>query len=164
MRHWMGGARAGPRPQERGFALVEVLTAGFVLALAALGLSASLANGSRLAEGSREELMARDAMRGMLARLEETPFDKVALAYHTKGFNADPLDAVRGDPDGEPGEIVFGPGPDDTSGVYQVTLRVRWRSVSGERTIESTHYLANVRGDPGTAPTFDEVEAILGPG
>lgn len=164
MCHWTGGARAGPRPQGRGFALVEVLTAGFVLALAVLGLSASLANGSRLAEGSREELAARDAMRDMLARLEETPFDKVALAYHTKGFSAGSLDALRGDPDGEPGEILFGPGPDGTFGVYRVTLHVRWHSAAGERAIESTHYLANVRGDPGTAPTFDEVEAILGPG
>jgi hypothetical protein len=30
--------------------------------------------------------------------------------------------------------------------------------------IESTHFLANVRGDPGVAPTFEEVEAALGAG
>ena len=87
--------------------------------------------------------------------------DEEALAYHTQGFGVGPLRAVPGDPDGQPGEIVFGPGPDDTSGVYQVKLRVQWRGPTGERAIESTHYLANVRGDPGTAPTFDEVEAIL---
>ena len=47
MRHSMDGVvRSEPR-QRRGFALVEVLTAGFVLALAVLGLSATLANGSR---------------------------------------------------------------------------------------------------------------------
>ncbi len=163
MRHAMRLPKARPR-RPRGFALVEVLTAGFVLAISVLGLSASLANGSRLADGSREELVARDAMRDMLARLAETPFDKVALQYHTKGFLAGSLDSVRGDLDGQPGEIVFGPGPDDAYGIYQVTLRIRWRGASGEHMVQSTHYLANVRGDPGTAPTYDEVEAILGPG
>jgi Tfp pilus assembly protein PilV len=144
-----------------GFALVEVLTAGFILSLAVLGLSASLANGSRLADGSREELVARDAMRDTLARLAEAPFDRVAPLFHTQGFWAGALDAVRGDPDGQPGEIVFAPGPDDTKDVYRVTLRVRWRGAGGERVVESTHYLANVRGDPGVVPTVDEVEAIL---
>jgi hypothetical protein len=152
------------RERRRGFALVEVLTAGFVLALAVLGLSASLANGSRLAEGSREELAARDALRDTLARLEEMPFDKVALTYHTRGFRVDEVNAVTGDLDGLPGEIVFEPGPADAPGIYRVTLRVRWRGAGGERTIESVHYLANVRGDPGIAPTVDEVETALAGG
>jgi len=152
----------GDRPRRRaGFALVEVLTAGFVLALAVLGLSASLANGSRLADGSREELAARDAMRDMLARLAETPFDKVALTHHTRGFFVAGVAPVRGDPDGLAGEIFFAPGPDDALDVYRVTLRVRWRGTGGERMIESTHYLANVRGDPGVPPTMEEVEAAL---
>jgi len=150
-----------PPQRRRGFALVEVLTAGFILSLAVLGLSATLANGSRLADGSREEMCARDAIRDTLARLEEAPFDKVALTYHTRGFQVDALDAVKDDLDGQPGEIVFAPGPDDAKDVYRVTLRVRWRSAGGEHVIESTHYLANVRGDPGTVPTVDEVEAIL---
>lgn len=99
----------------------------------------------------------------MLARLQESPFDKVALAYHTRGFGIDELGALKGDLDGQPGEILFAPGPDDAQGVYRVTLRVRWRGTGGERVVESTHYLANVRGDPGVIPTMDEVEAALGP-
>jgi len=140
---------------------VEVLTAGLVLALAVMGLSASLANGSRLADGSREEMIARDAIRDTLARLAESPFDKVALAFHTGRFSAGPLPAVKDDPDGWPGEIVFANGPDDALDVYRVTLRVRWRGTGGERVIESTHNLANVRGDPGVAPTVEEVEEAL---
>lgn len=156
----MEGIPQVPRSR-RGFALVEVLTAGFILSLAVLGLSATLANGSRLADGSRQELIARDAIRDMLARLAETPFDQVAMTYHTRGFRADAIDAVAGDLDGLPGEIVFAPGPDDAQDVYRVTLRVRWRAGGREQVIESTHYLANVRGDPGVAPTVEDVEAAL---
>lgn len=150
-----------PPRKSAGFALIEVLTAGFVLSLAVLGLSASLANGSRLADASRQDLVARDAIRDTLAKLQETPFDQVALTYHTRGFRADAIDAVKDDLDGLPGEIVFEPGPDDTLDIYRVVLRVRWRGVGGERVIETAHYLANVRGDPGTAPTIEEVEADL---
>ena len=157
----MDGILQVPPRQRRGFALVEVLTAGFILSLAVLGLSASLANGSRLADGSRQELVARDAIRDTLARLQEAPFDKVALTYHTRGFRADAIDAVSGDLDGLPGEILFAPGPDDAQDVYRVTLRVRWRGVGGERVVESSHYIANTRGDPGVAPTVEEVEAAL---
>ncbi|HEX5135953.1 MAG TPA: hypothetical protein VFY93_03195 [Planctomycetota bacterium] len=148
-------------PLQRGFALVEVLTAGLVLALAALGLSATLANGSRLADGSREEMLARDAIRDTLARIAETPFDKVALNFHHGRFSAGPLPAVTDDPDGWPGEILFEPGPEDSRDVYRVTLRMRWKGAGGERVIESVHYLANVRGDPGVVPTMDEVEQAI---
>lgn len=160
MRHTMDGVSTHQRP--RGFALVEVVTAGFVLALAVLGLSASLANGSRLADASREDMLARDAMRDTLARLAEAPFDRVAPTFHGGRFSAGPLSAVQDDADGWPGEIAFAQGPDDARDVYLVTLRMRWRSAGGERVLESTHYLANVRGDPGIAPTVEEVENSLG--
>jgi Tfp pilus assembly protein PilV len=161
MRNAMDGAPQKTPRQSRGFSLVEVLTAGFILTLAVLGLSASLANGSRLADGSRQELIARDAMRDCLARLQETPFDQVAMLYHTRGFRADAIDVVDGDLDGLPGEIIFSQGPGDAIDVYRVTLRVRWRGVGGERVIESSHYIANSRGDPGAVPTVEEVEAAL---
>jgi Tfp pilus assembly protein PilV len=158
----MDGVKAASAAARRkGFALVEVLTAGLVLALAVLGLSASIANGSRLADGSREEMLARDAMRDTLAKLAEAPFDTVALNFHTGRFSAGPLRAVDADPDGWPGEIVFSPGPDDSRDVYRVTLRMQWRGAGGERVIENTHYLANVRGDPGVAPSVEDVEQIL---
>jgi len=147
--------------EQRGFLLVEILTAGLILALAVLGVSASLANGSRLADGSREEMLARDAIRDTLARIAEAPFDKVALTFHHGKFSAGPLAAVADDPDGWPGEIIFEPGPEDSLDVYKVILRVRWKGTGGERVIESTHYLANVRGDPGVAPTMEEVEQAL---
>lgn len=161
MRRLMDGKTAGPPRKRNGFALIEVLTAGLVLALAVLGLSASLANGSKLADGSREELAARDALRDMHARLAEAPFDKVAVAFHTRGFVVPGLAPVLGDTDGQVGEIVFGPGPENARDVYRVTLRVRWRGRSGEQLIENTYYLANVRGDPGVPPTIEEVEAAL---
>jgi len=147
-----------------GFALAEVLIAGFILALSVLGLSASLANGSRLSDVSREDLIARDAIRDTLARLQEAPFDQVAMQYDTRGFRADPLAAVHGDLDGLPGEIQFEAGPEGSVDVYRVTLRVRWHSTGGDRLIESVHLLANVRGDPGIAPTVEEVEAALAAG
>ena len=80
---------------------------------------------------------------------------------HTRGFRADAVDAVDGDLDGLPGEIIFAPGPGDAIDVYRVTLRVRWRGAGGVRVIESSHYLANTRGDPGVIPTVEDVEAAL---
>jgi len=155
-----GGRTEDEMDQARGFTLLEVLAAGFILTLTILGLSASLANGSRLAEGSREELSARAALRDVMAKLDDAPFDAVAVTYHRKGFEVEGLHTTAADPDGLPGEIVFEDGPTGTQELYRVSVSVRWHGVMGDRVLEEVRYLANVRGDPGTAPVIAEVEKL----
>ena len=151
----MGRERA--RATERGMTLLEVVVAGFVLSIAMLALSASMVLGNRVSDSASSEMVARQTMRGVLAQLEGAPFDQVAVGFHMSGFPVSGLRAATGDTDGLPGEVVFDQSPGDPQNLYRVTLRVRWRGLSGTRTIESVHILANVRADPGTAPSMSEV-------
>ncbi len=151
----MGRERA--RATERGMTLLEVVVAGFVLSIAMLALSASMVLGNRVSDSASAELTARQTIRGVLAQLESAPFDQVAVGFHMSGFPVSGLRAATGDTDGLPGEVVFDQSPGDPQNLYRVTLRVRWTGLSGARTIESVHILANVRGDPGTAPSMSEV-------
>ena len=132
--------------REGGFTLLEVVGAGFVLSVAVLGLTATLATSSRLSESSRDEVAARYAMRAVIAQLEDSPFDAVKTAFDNRGFDIPGLEAPKGDADGLPGQIIFQAGPADAPTMHRVLVRATWRSRGGERTIESVHYLGNVRG------------------
>lgn len=144
--------RVGRSSSQTAFTLVEALVAGFVLVIAALGLASTLAQGSRITDASREEMIARNAIRSMAAELRSVPFDRVASTFDGKGFPVPPLHASREDPDGMPGAIRFEYGPGMNREFYRVTILVEWKGRSGARVIESTEYLANVRGDTGTPP------------
>ena len=145
------------RCEFRGFTLVEVLIGAAILAIAALSLAALLAHGPGLAQTPREETVARNAIRSMLAELAAARFDTVARDYHRAGFRCAPLRALPDDPDGAPGEIHFDYGPGGNRAVYTVTLRVRWSSRLGPREVESVAYLANIRGDTGLPVPLEEL-------
>jgi type II secretory pathway component PulJ len=56
-------ARAGtPSPRARGFTLVEVAVAGFILAVTSLGVAVTLAQAGRLEAAPREEMAVRSAI------------------------------------------------------------------------------------------------------
>jgi len=142
---------------EGGFTLLEVVGAGFVLSVAVLGLTATLATSGRLTESSRGEVAARCAMRAVIAQLESSPFDTLKTAFDGHGFAIPGLEAPKGDPDGLPGQIVFEAGPADAPTMHRVIVRATWRSRNGVRTVESVHYIGNVRGPAaGTAGTVTE--------
>ncbi|MGH7163755.1 MAG: type IV pilus modification PilV family protein [Planctomycetota bacterium] len=147
------GAVAGARPRggpAGGFTLVEVVAAGFVLAVTAVGLAVTLAQGKRLAETPRDEMAARTVIQGVYSELTATPWVEVGTTFQDAGFQVPGLKAPNGDPDGMPGEIVFEYGPGGDTSMYLVTLRVRWKVGTEVRTLESVRYLSNVRGDTGT--------------
>jgi hypothetical protein len=147
------------RARQRGITLIEVLMAGIVLLIAAVALAATMAQSHGLANAPREEVAARNAAQAAIAGLASTPFDQVAALYHKRGFPVPGLTPLPGDADGLPGEVVFAYGPGGDTSFYTVTVRVRWRGTTGERGIETIHYLANVRGDTGEPPSLAEIEA-----
>ncbi|MGH7162545.1 MAG: type IV pilus modification PilV family protein [Planctomycetota bacterium] len=153
------GPRPGKSPPSSGFSLIEVVIAGFSLTLTVLGLTAALSYSHTLTEASREEIVARQAMREVLGRIGETPFDRVASDFHATGFAVPGLRPQAGDSDGMPGEVVFSDGPFSLTGTYEVTVRVRWRGACGARAVEGAHFLANTRNDPGVPPSIPVVEA-----
>lgn len=143
----------GPAPRhDAGFTLLEVVVVGFVLPLRILGLAAAMSQGSRLSEASREELVARDAMRTVLAQIANTPFPSVAGELHLAGFAVPGFRAPPGDPDGLAGRVVFEDGPGDFLRNHRARIRGGWRGQAGTRSIEAVHLVTNARGDPGVAP------------
>lgn len=136
------------KKRQRAFTMLEVVGAGFVLSVTILGLSATMATGYRLTENSREEVQVRYAMRTILAELDAADFDTLETTFQKKGFAIEGIRPVRSDTDGMPGEIEFTPPPADAPGMYRVIIRAHWQGRGGERTIESVHYIANVRATP----------------
>jgi hypothetical protein len=148
------------KKRERAFTMLEVVGAGFVLSVTILGLSATMATGYRLTENSREEVQVRYAIRTVLADLSAADFDSVKSSFEKTGFEIEGLRPVKGDADGLPGEIEFSAPPENAPGMYRVTIRARWHGRGGERTIESVHYLANVRATPSEAASSSADEII----
>lgn len=110
--HRIIARRGSPRPERtpgvrRGATLIE-LTIALTLVVVALGgfsraLSTSLVTVDQHAESSR----ALEAARQMVERLQATPFDEVFTTFAGQGFAVERLQAVAGDADGLPGELVF---------------------------------------------------------
>ena len=150
--------RSGGR-NSKGFALIDVVIASVIFAVAALGLCASMATGTRFTDNSRETLMAHDAVDSITAQIAQTDFAEVARRFYGTGFEVPGLRAAPGDADGLPGEVLFSKGPDDAPGSYRVTLRVNWRRGSDVHTLETGFLLANVRADTETPPPLSEVIA-----
>lgn len=150
-------ARAS-RATQSGFTLMEVLFAGFVLAVTAVALAATLVQGKRLADAPRDEISARNAIQSIFAEMSATPFPQIPPTFERVGFAVPGLKAPEGDPDGLPGQIVLDYGPGGDTSYYTVTLRVQWRSGPDVRTVESVRFMSNVRGDTGTPPplTFED--------
>jgi prepilin-type N-terminal cleavage/methylation domain-containing protein len=151
------------RSDRRGFTLLEVLVGSGVLAITGLALAASLAQGHELAQSPREETLARNAIRSVLAELGAARFGDVARAFHGMGFGCPPLRPQRGDPDGLPGEIRFEYGPGGDRSCYTVTVRVRWEGRRGPRVVETVAYLSNVRCDTGEPVPLEEIVPSEGP-
>jgi prepilin-type N-terminal cleavage/methylation domain-containing protein len=142
---------------QRGLTLVEVIVAAAILSTTGLALAASIAQSHGLVHLPREEVIARNAIRSLLAEMAAAPFDLVAQAYHGTGFHVSPLRATRDDPDGFPGEIHFDYGADGDRSYYTVTVRVQWGSHRDPRVVESVSYLSNIRGDTGTPVPLEEI-------
>jgi len=107
-------------PRRAGFTLIEVIISSAVLVIGCLGLSAAITSSARLMELNRERGLAHEAARAELETLENSTFgdvfarfnattadDPVGITSPGRNFAVAGLNAVRGDPDGLPGEVVF---------------------------------------------------------
>ncbi|MHC4954847.1 MAG: prepilin-type N-terminal cleavage/methylation domain-containing protein [Planctomycetota bacterium] len=153
------GKRSNSNPhRSRGFTFLELLVASGVLAVIAIGSAATLVQGPRITRAAEEEVSVRAAIRGMVSELTAAPFDTFAAKYNNKGFEVLGVDPVEGDSDGLPGQILISREGEGAATFYEIQLSVTWDGIHGIRTLSSTHYLANVRGDTGT-PSDPEGES-----
>ena len=134
---------------QRAFTLVEVLMAGTVLAIIAVGSAAAMVQAPRITRGANEDVQVRAAMRGMVAEISAAAFSEFAAVYQGAGFDVDGVSAVEADADGKPGLIQVQKVGAGAATYYVVTVKVTWNGVNGTRTLSSAHYIANVRGDTG---------------
>lgn len=144
--------RAFHRETERGLTLLELLVASAVLAIAAVGLAATMASAPSALQRSRESMIAESAMERALAAVSAESIHSVAATYSGRGFEVPGLQAQPDDEDGVPGEIRFEMGPGEFPNHYVVDIRIAWEGISGPREIVSRQYLANSRGEVGPIP------------
>ena len=108
------------RRRRAGFTLIEVVISSAVLVIGCLGLSAAITSSSRLMELNRERALAHEAARSQLEAIENATFGQAFARFNAtaaddpagvtspgRNFAVPGLNAVRGDADGLPGEIIF---------------------------------------------------------
>jgi hypothetical protein len=110
-----------------GLSLLDVTVAMALLTIALCGITGSIVASGGLEKTNRETALAEAGVRGMLEKLNGVPFASVFPLYDSTAtddpagpgapganFAVAGLQAAPGDPDGQPGEIVFptvGAGP-----------------------------------------------------
>ena len=142
-----------PRGDAGGFTFVEVLFAAAILAITSLGMVASMAQGSRINAGAREEQVAWNALYATRAEIATSGIHSIASTWDQTGFDESSLKPVAGDADGLPGlasvtYVADGP----TFLYYEVTLEVSWAGVRGDRSILNTFRVANLAGSTDPLP------------
>ena len=158
--HDAGLTRAKRTAGSRGFTFVELLIAVGILSIVAVGTAATMVQGPRLSRVAREEMIVRSAMRGMVAEISAAPYSEVAAAFHGQGFSVPGLAASDVDADKLPGVIRVDEIREETVRYFRVTLTVNWQGIEGTRTLQSTHFVSNVRGD--TANVLSTASSIEG--
>jgi hypothetical protein len=153
---------AWDRRDERAFGLIEGLFAAIVLAIGSLGVASAIVQGAALADVSRDELRAWDAVRFLRGRIQAHDFSEMALAYHKKGFDVTGLPAVDGDTDGLPGSIVFEPVAGHYK-TYEVTIAVNWQRSKRMRAVSTAFFVSNIYNDRDSVPPLDEVKEGTAP-
>jgi len=144
------GQLAPGRAGAFGFTLIEILVASAVLAIVAVGSAASIVTTPRLMRSADESTAVRSAVHGMVSELTGAEFSQVIANYDGASFAVPGVTAVADDPDGQPGSIAIESVGVGAALYYKITLSVTWSGINGAQTVQSLHYVSNVRGD--TAP------------
>lgn len=169
--------------------LLELMIALTVFALGMGSAVFAMIRTTALSESAHERELAMQAVEGVMESLQAANFREVFARYNAtaaddpadgvspgRNFDAVGLEAVEGDADGLPGEIVF-PGngfvlredfddarlgmPRDlnadgdvdnddhtTYRVLPVLVRVRWHGASGDQVLQAVTVLSNDRNEP----------------
>jgi type II secretory pathway pseudopilin PulG len=113
------GTNRSRRAGSAGFSLVEVMIAGLVLTVAAVGMSSALLSSMTLQRGELETALARHAAQRVVEEMRGTSFADVFRGYNTNtgddtgivprgaAFDVFGLTPQDGDPDGRCGRVVF---------------------------------------------------------
>ena len=129
--------------KERGFTLIEVTLAGVVFAIAFMGLSAALAQGTHLNDTAREALNVATATRSLFEEINDTPWEQIQDKYHKFGFE---IEGLAPDPEtGGPVGTVLVEDVDSVPGLKKVTLVVRYRRHGDIKTTALVRYLTAAR-------------------
>ena len=135
-----------PSMGQHAFGLVEVIFAGAVLAIASLGVTASMAQGQRLNAGAREDLAAWNALSATRCEIASAGINGVA-AWDQAAFDVAGLRPAAADPDGKTGSVALTYVSDGGRFLYyEVTLEVSWNGALGERSIKDTSRITNLGG------------------
>lgn len=142
------GTKSGTNRSQQGFTLLELLFAGAILSVVAMGVGATVAQTPRILRSVRDGYAARAALQSIAAQVNAAPFSVVAAQYAGRGFAVAGLHAAPGDADKLPGFCQFEYGDEFNQTFYRVTISVTWWDGRTTRTERSTLWLSNVRGDP----------------
>jgi hypothetical protein len=149
----------GKHGPDRGFTLIEVAFSGLVFAIAFMGMSASMAQGTRLNDRAREQLSVATVTRSVMARINDTKFEDLVEKYSDKAFEIDGLKPAEGE--SAVGKVLV-EDVDGVEGLKRITLVVLYNSGGTPRTARYTHFVTNalafgsVTHDGGQTPPEPE--------
>jgi type II secretory pathway pseudopilin PulG len=102
------GRGAPVAAQGSGFTLIEVLVSFSALLVVLLGFTRMLLSSSIAASTTHEATLAKEAARAKIEELRAADFSTLFAVYGAApDFAISGLDAMLGDADGQPGEILF---------------------------------------------------------
>ena len=125
---------------QAGFTLIEVVFSGLVFAVAFLGMSAAMAQGTHLNDAARRELAIATTTRSMLAEINDTDFDKLVGTWGDRVFD---VEGLHGAEEGDRVGKVLVEDVDGVAGLKRVTLVVRFKSGGDMRTIQHVQYVTS---------------------
>lgn len=139
----------------RGISIVEVMASVGILAIALVGVLAAVSSTMRMNEDSHDRVIAIEAARQKMEEIQAREFGYVRT-YNGVGFAVTGLTAQNGDADGLPGEVLI----DETTGTntsqyLEVQVSVRWKTLTGPRSVELRRKLTDERGGSGWGEPVD---------
>ncbi len=134
------GSRMVSRTSERGFTLMEVMFAGFVLSIGVLGLLSLVTVGQGLSRESWETTVAKTAVVNKLEEIKEfaeTDFYEVRTSFDGVAgrFDVEELNPLEGDEDPRNGRIHVREAVPGDPNLLDVEVLVRWSGVGGRRDV-----------------------------
>ena len=127
------------RHNSRGFTFIEVAFSGLIFAVAIIGMSAAIAQGTHLNDAARDELAVATTSRSLLAEINDTDFNKLVEVYNNMTFDVEGLNPADG---GKVGKVLIAD-VDGVAGLKQVTLVVAYKTGGDVKTVRHIQYVTD---------------------